>query len=159
MEQLYRVVVPLRVLLGLAFAASVVAQLAIAPGTLAHMAQESPDDAHLRWPILVVSVLTLACVEAVIVCTWRLLTMVRDDRIFSERAFVWVDAILAAIAAAWVLLLGAFVYATPQLDDPGLPVLLMFMLLALAVLGLLMVVMRALLRQATTLRADMEAVI
>jgi hypothetical protein len=72
---------------------------------------------------------------------------------------VWVDAILAAIAAAWVLLLGAFVYATPQLDDPGLPVLLMFMLLALAVLGLLMVVMRALLRQATTLRADMEAVI
>jgi len=143
----------------LAFAASVLAQVAIAPGTLAHMARESPDDAHLRWPMLIAAVLALLCVEVVVVCTWRLLTMVRDDRIFSERAFVWVDAIVAAIAAAWVLLLGAFVYATPQLDDPGLPVLLMLMLLALAVLGLLMVVMRALLRQATTLRTDMEAVI
>ena len=143
----------------MAFAASVLAQVAIAPGTLAHMARESPDDAHLRWPMLIAAVLALLCVEVVVVCTWRLLTMVRDDRIFSERAFVWVDAIVAAIAAAWVLLLGAFVYATPQLDDPGLPVLLMLMLLALAVLGLLMVVMRALLRQATTLRTDMEAVI
>jgi hypothetical protein len=38
-------------------------------------------------------------------------------------------------------------------------VLLTLMLLALAVFGLLMVVMRALLRRATTLRADMEAVI
>lgn len=44
-------------------------------------------------------------------------------------------------------------------DDPGLPLLLFLMLVGVAVLGLLMVVMRALLRQATTLRIDMEAVI
>ena len=44
-------------------------------------------------------------------------------------------------------------------DDPGVPILLMLMLVGGAVLGLLMVVMRALLRQATALRTDMEAVI
>ena len=37
--------------------------------------------------------------------------------------------------------------------------LLLLILVAGAVLGLLMVVMRALLRQATTLRTDMDAVI
>ena len=44
-------------------------------------------------------------------------------------------------------------------DDPVLPALLLLLLLVGAVLGLLMVIMRALLHQATTLRADMEAVI
>ena len=44
-------------------------------------------------------------------------------------------------------------------NDPGLPLLLFLMVIGVTVLGLLMVVMRALLRQATTLRTDMEAVI
>ena len=44
-------------------------------------------------------------------------------------------------------------------DDPGMPMLLFLVTVGITVLGLLMVVMRALLRQATTLRTDMEAVI
>ena len=54
---------------------------------------------------------------------------------------------------------GSFVFVAVRADDPGFPVLLMAVLLGGAVLGLLMVVLRALLRQATTLRTDMEAVI
>lgn len=64
-----------------------------------------------------------------------------------------------AIVAAWVVLLGVFVYVGLHADDPGLPMVLLLMLIGIAVLGLLMVMMRALLRQATTLRTDMEAVI
>ena len=44
-------------------------------------------------------------------------------------------------------------------DDPGMPMVLFLVTVGITVLGLLMVVMRALLRQATTLRSDMEAVI
>ena len=77
-----RVVVPLRILLALAFAALLLAQVAFLPALSGAMAEDSPELAYLRWPTLVV-----------------------------------------------------------------------------AVLGLLKVVMRALLRQATTLRTDMEAVI
>jgi CHASE1-domain containing sensor protein len=55
----------------------------------------------------------------------------------------------------WVLLF----YVGFNADDPGLPLLLFLMSVGVTVLGLLMVVMRALLRQATTLRTDMEAVI
>ncbi len=99
------------------------------------------------------------CVQVVIVSTWKLLTMVRRDRIFSEAALAWVDAIVWAIAAAWVLLLGLFFYLAINSGDPGLPLLLLLMLVGGAVLGLLILVMRALLLQATGLRTDMEAVI
>ena len=80
-------------------------------------------------------------------------------RAFSEASLAWVDAIVWAVVAAWVALLGVFLYFGLRADDPGLPLLLFLMVIGLAVLGLLMVVMRALLRQATTLRSDMDAVI
>ena len=107
----------------------------------------------------VLSVLELMCVQAVIVSTWKLLTMVTHDRIFSKGALAWVDAIVWAIAAAWVLLLGLFLYLAISSGDPGLPLLLLLMLVGGAVAGLLMLVMRALLLQATGLRTDMDAVI
>ena len=154
-----RVVGPLRVLLVLAFAAAVLAQVMMVPGTLAHMAAESPDMAYLRWPLLAVWEFWLVCVQVVIVCTWKLLTMVKHDRIFSEGSLAWVDAIVWAIAAAWVVLLGVSTYIALNADDPGLPMLLAFMVVGGAVLGLLMVVMRALLWQATELRTDMDAVV
>jgi ABC-type uncharacterized transport system permease subunit len=44
-------------------------------------------------------------------------------------------------------------------DDPGVPLLLILMLAAGAAVGLVVVVLRALLRQAADLRSDMEAVI
>lgn len=160
MQLVHRVVTLLRILLVLAFAALLVLQTLSLPGQFRYMAQQSPDLAYLRWPMLTVAVLELVCVQVVIVCTWRLLTMVEEDRIFTERSLVWVDAILWAIAAAWVLLLGASAYFVVAVaDDPGLPIILMVVLLAGAVVGLLMVVMRTLLRQATRLRTDMDAVI
>ncbi len=154
-----RAVVPLRVLLVVLFAILVGLQTFSLPGQFAHMAQESPELADLRWPLTGVTVFWVLCVQVVIVCTWRLLTLVTHDRIFSVASLVWVDAIVGAILAAWVVLLGVFLYVGVRADDPGTPILLFLMVIGLAVVGLLMVVMRALLRQATALRTDMEAVI
>jgi hypothetical protein len=154
-----RVVVPLRILLGSTFAVLVLLQVMSLPGQFAHMAEESPQDAYLRWPLTIWSILEVLCVQAVIVCTWRLLTMVEDGRIFSERSLAWVDGIVWAIGAGWLLLLGLWIYVGVNADDPGNPLALFVVVLVGAVLGLLMVVMRALLQQAIALRTDMEAVI
>jgi hypothetical protein len=159
MPSKHRAVGLLRILLVLLFAGLVAAQVAILPGTLASLADDEPDLAYLRWPALAFSIVELLCVQVVIVCTWKLLGMVRDDRIFSEAAFAWVNTIVWTMLVAWVLLLGAFGYVTAVVSGPGLPVLLFGMVLAGGVLMLLMVVMRALLRQATILRSDMDAVI
>ncbi|MEV0325238.1 DUF2975 domain-containing protein [Micromonospora echinospora] len=150
---------PLRVFLVVLFGILVMLQTFSLPGQFAHMAEESPDMAYLRWPMTAVAVFWVLCVQVVIVATWKLLTLVKHDRIFSDAALRWVDAIVWAIIAAWAVLVGVFLYVGFSASDPGLPLLLFLMVVGVAALGLLMVVMRALLRQATTLRTDMEAVI
>jgi hypothetical protein len=155
----HRAVAPLRIFLVLLFAVLVMFGTFSLPGQFAHMAKESPEHAYLRWPATAVTVFWVLCIQVVIVSTWKLLTMVETDNIFSSAALGWVDTIVWAIGAAWVVLLGVFLYVGFQAQDPGLPLLLFLLLIGVAVLGLLMVVMRALLRQATTLRTDLEAVI
>ena len=164
MTHLRRVVLPLRILLGIVFVALLAAQIWALPTLLPDLAEPSLEQSFMRWTMLAVSVLGLACVQVVIVCTWQLLTMVTQDRIFSAGSLPWVNGIVWAVAVGWLMLLGTFVCAYYFIidevsDDPVLPAVLLLLLLVGAVLGLLMVVMRALLRQATTLRADMEAVI
>ncbi|WP_445150737.1 DUF2975 domain-containing protein [Baekduia sp. Peel2402] len=155
----HRVVVALRAFLVVLFGVLVVFQTLSLPGQFAHMADEEPDLAYLRWPLTVVTVFWVVCVQVVIVAIWKLLGRVERDRIFSDASFAWVDAIVYAIAAGWVTLIGVFLYVGFTADDPGLPLLLFLLSVGVAVAGLLMVVMRALLRKATMLRTDMDAVI
>ncbi len=164
MTHLRRVVLPLQILLVIVFAALLAAQVWGVPALLPDLAEPTLEREFMRWTMLTVSVLGLVCVQVVIVSTWKLLTMVTDDRIFTTTALPWVNAIVRSTVVGWVMLLGAFVCSYYFIidevsDDPALPALLLLLLLVGAVLGLLMVVMRALLRQATTLRSDMEAVI
>ena len=159
MSREHGVVSLLRVFLVILFAVLVMLQTFSLPGQIRYMAQQSPEDAYLRWPLTAVAVFWVLCTQVVVVATWQLLTLVKRDRIFSDASFGWVNAILGAIAAAWVVLVAVFLYVGFRATDPGLPLLLFLLSVGVAVLGLLMVVMRALLRQATTLRTDMEAVI
>ena len=154
-----RAVAPLRVFLVLLFGILVLFQTLSLPGQFAYMARESPDLAYLRWPMTAVSVFWLLCVQVVIVATWKLLTLVKNDRIFTTASLVWVDTIVWAIAAAGVGLAGVLGYLLLTWDDPGLPLLVLLMSIGVAVLGLVVVVLRTLLRQATELRTDLEAVI
>lgn len=156
-----RVVLPLRVLLVLVFLGLLVAQVMSFPGEFIH----SPQDDPWRWPMLIFWELEALCVQVVIVCTWRLLTLVRRDRIFSAESLRWVDVIAWTVLAAWVLLVAMagsivlYIYFTPELRDPGPAAVLIGVTLIAAVFVLLVVVLRDLLRQATTLREDLEGVI
>ena len=159
MNLTHTVVGLLRVLLIMLFVASLVGQLLSVPGQFSDIGQEAPALAGLRWPLTVWGVLELLCVQVVIVCTWKLLSLVLADRIFTEAALRWVDGIVWAVGAAWAVLVGVLLFVGFNASDPGLPLLLFLLSVGVTVLGLLMVVMRALLRRASTLRADMEAVI
>ncbi len=150
---------PLRLFLVALFGVLVVLEVMSLPGQWAHMAEENPEHADLRWPLTAVSIFWVLCTQVVVVCIWRLLDLVRDDRIFTEASLRWVDAIVWAIGAGWTVLVGVFLVVGFNADDPGVPLLMFLIVVGGAVLGLLVVVMRALLRQATTLRTDMESVI
>ncbi|TPV52635.1 DUF2975 domain-containing protein [Pseudarthrobacter phenanthrenivorans] len=160
-----RLVLPLRVLLVMVFLGLLVAQVMSFPGEFLFTTEEGPGMDPWRWPLLLFFEFEALCLQVVIVCIWRLLTLIQRDRIFSTASLRWVDAIVWAFVAAWLLLAvmaGSFIaylYFTPELRDPGTPALLIGITLIGAVLVLLIVVMRDLLRQATSLRADMDGVI
>jgi hypothetical protein len=154
-----RAVALLRVFLVVLFGVLVVFQTLSLPGQFAHMARENPNDAPLRWPATVIAVFLVLCVQVVLVATWKLLTLVKNDTIFSKAAMGWVDAIVWAIGVAWAVLVGVLLWVGINADDPGMPMLMILVTTGVSVLGLLMVVMRALLRQATALRTDLDSVI
>ncbi|MGC5614755.1 DUF2975 domain-containing protein [Georgenia sp. Z1491] len=132
------------------------------PGWFAHDA--GPEDAHVRIPAQVVAVVVLVCIQVVVVCIWRLLTLVRRDQIFGHESRRWVDAVVVALAVAWVLVaslalyLCVLVYLGPE-RDPGFPMLMTGVVVLSALPVLLMVVMRGLLRQASDYRAELAEVI
>jgi Protein of unknown function (DUF2975) len=64
------------------------------PGQFAYMAQQDPQHAYLRWPAIVVTAFWVLCIQVVIVSTWKLLTLVKNDRIFTDAFLVWVNAIV-----------------------------------------------------------------
>jgi hypothetical protein len=159
MSRTSRLVVPLRVVLAAVLVALVATQVAVLPPVFARMAEQNPDLAGLRWPLLATTVVVLVCVEVVVVCAWRLLNLVHADRIFTAQALGWVDTILAAVGLAWVLVLVAGILVAAAAGPSGVAALLLVVVLVGAAVGLLMVVLRTLLVQATTLRTDLDGVI
>ena len=165
MTHLRRVVLPLRILLAIVFAALLAAQIWAVPALLPDLAEPTLERSFMRWTMGAVAVLGLLCVQAVIVCTWKLLTLVtrrpdlqRGRDAVGERHRAG-DRRRAGRCSSATFVCAYYFIIDEVSDDPVLPALLLLLLLVGAVLGLLMVIMRALLRQATTLRADMEAVI
>jgi hypothetical protein len=159
MTLVHRLVPLLQTALGLLFALLVMLQWFSFPGQFAHVAREEPDQAHLRWPLTFFVGVLILCIQVVVVCTWRLLSMVRQDVIFTATALRWVDVIIGALGTGWVLAAAGSLWAVWGADDPGTPLLLFVILLVGAAFALVVVVLRELLRQATTLRSELAAVI
>lgn len=159
MSHVFRVVVLLKAALAALFVILVFMQVVSLPGQFAHLAEENPENAELRWPLTAITIFWVLCAQVVIVAIWKLLGMVSADRIFSDSSMRWVDLIVWTLGAAWVVLAGVFLAVGFTADDPGGPILLALLTTAGAVFGLLMLVMRALLRQAIELRSDMDVVI
>jgi len=160
-----RVVTPLRILLVLAFAYSLVLLFLSIPGSLIADLDDATAPPRLVWPIAVAVELGVLGVLVIIVCTWKLLTMVKQDRIFTDASLRWVNIIVRTFVIGWAALcvlaayLSAVIYLTPELRDPGVPMMLFGAVLLGAVLVMLVAVLRALLRRATAMRQDLEEVI
>ena len=159
MRHVFRVVTLLKLALAALFVILVFMQVVSLPGQFAHLAEENPDRSELRWPLTAITIFWVLCAEIVIVAIWKLLDKVSADRIFSASSMLWVNLIVWTIGAAWIVLAGLFLAVGFTADDPGGPILLALLTTAGAVFGLLMLVMRALLRQATQLRDDLDVVI
>lgn len=152
-------VLALRALIAVLLAGLLLVQVVIVPLLMADL-DGSPESAHLRWPLGVIAVLGLATVEVALVCVWRLLALVRRGTVFSPAAFRWVDVIAGSAVGAWLLaIVLAFVLAPGEAVAPGVVLLVVLGGVAAAGVALLVLVLRALLVQATALRAELAEVV
>jgi len=149
-----------KALIAMLFVALLAIQFWVVPELAHGMAHLAPEFAHLEIPGIVLVGLLIVCVEAILVCLWRLLTMVARREIFAGRAFAWVDAIIVAIAAAVALVvIGSGMISTAQAGSP-----ITLILAVLAVIGgtcaaMVVAVMRSLLHRATALEREMAEVV
>lgn len=150
----------LRVLLVLALLAILALQVLVLPWLSGVMAAELPDEAFMRGPLLALAIAGLACVQAGLLCTIRLLGLTRRDEVFAPRSLRWVDGIIVALLAGSAVCLATLLYQSTAVGGPPAFSLLLIGGIAGGIgTALLMAVMRSLLVRATELRLEMEAVI
>lgn len=166
MNSLPRVLIPvLRLALALAFVGFTAVQLVVIPAVTIHDLASfdwSAKELAFALPLALIFLGLMACLQVIIVCTWKLLTLVRNEEIFSSANTRWVDGMVQAGYVGWFLLAGLAPYCfliAFKGDAPG-ALLMGFMLGLIATCALgVMVVLRELLRSATGLRADLDEVI
>jgi len=151
------VVNALRVVIALGLVGSVGVQAVMGP-LLAIDLEDAP--AGVRWPVVVILLLGIVVAQVVMVCVWRLLTLVRRGTVFSQDAFRFVDAVAVAIAvgAALFFALGT-VLAPGEGVAPGIVLLLGGAGGLTGGVALLVLVLRTLLAQAVALRTELDVVI
>lgn len=127
----------------------------------------------IRIPVLVIIFLGVLAGQVVVVCVWRLLTMVKRGTVFSTAAFRYVDVIMGAFTAAALLIFafaGVLAHRNRAYTADEVPpgIILVIGGLGMAALGvaLVVLVLRMLLAQAidrdteaNRMREELEEVI
>lgn len=135
-------------------------QIFIVPLVAAQSAWRFHEIAYLQVPGVIIGILFLVCVQVVLVCVWRLLSLVRADAIFTERAFGDVDLSLGSVAFATLLVAVALVTLTASgVMNGSITLLCVLGIVVGAGLSLLIIVMRGLLRKAAQLEHDLSEVV
>ncbi|GLW08683.1 transporter [Microtetraspora sp. NBRC 13810] len=147
----------LRVVLVALLAGSLFVQTVMIPLLAVDLEELDADFSYLRLPLLVIMVLGVVTIQVVLVCVWRLTTMVRRGTVFSHAAFRYVDVVIGAVVAAALLTFALAVVLTPgEAVAPGMVLLICGGALAVLGVALVVLVLRMLLAQAVA--RDVEAV-
>lgn len=142
----------LKAVIAVALAGSLVVQTVIVPSVWQDLSGEALWG---RIALVTIAVLGVVTLQVFGVCVWALLTRVRRGSIFAGSSFRFVDVIIGAVSAAAVLAWILAALLAPGPVAPGVVALIGGAGVVLAGMALLVVVMKALLRQA--IDRDVEA--
>jgi hypothetical protein len=149
-------VLALRIVLAMLLAGSLFVQAVIVP-LLAIDLEEAGAELARRIAIVVITLLLIVAVQVILVCVWRLLTMVRRGTVFSHAAFRYVDVVIGAASAAALLVFGIAVTLAPgEAVAPGIVLLVCGLAVMVAGVALIVLVLRMLLAQAVARDAEAD---
>lgn len=147
--------------LAMLFLGCLILQALFLPLLAAEAAREAPEVAYLRYPILIVAILTVCCIEVVIAATAVLLVKTRRRVIFRSDALRWVTVMSAASFVASGLCVATLAYLAlgPQVLPPPVMLVLVGTAVAAACVGLILVVLKSLLSAAVFLTDELAGVV
>lgn len=153
--------VPLLTLLAIVGLLVLALQVGALPVLAAEWVREMPEFGFLAVPLAVAAVGAGVCVQLALLVTGRLVEFVHRGRIFDRAALRWVDGLVLCAGLATAIVLLTFI-ALALVGTGGPPALSILMLVAIiggTTATLLLVVMKALLRQAVALDAELREVV
>ncbi|GAA2347267.1 DUF2975 domain-containing protein [Saccharopolyspora halophila] len=145
----------LRVVLVMLLGGSVFLQAVMVPLLAADLNELNAEHAWLKTPLLTIIVLGVVCCQVILVCVWRLVSMVRRATVFSHGAFRYVHVVIGALVCAAALVFAlACLLAPGEAVAPGVVLLICGVVVAILGMALIVLVLRMLLAQAVARDAE-----
>jgi hypothetical protein len=136
------------------------AAISMLPGFSADAAETLPEFAGLRTPLLTVAIVFSILGLAALATVALLVLRVYNGTVLTRPSLRWVDGLVAALAAAVVLIIVSFVLVSNgQAGSPFIALSQVMAALTLVALACVTLVLRALLRRAIALRAELDEVV
>lgn len=138
----------LKAVLAALFVLLVVLQTLSFPGGFRYDAQQHPEEAYLQWPLTIGMGSVMLAAEIVVVGIWKLLSLTQRRALLSADGLRWLTRITWCCGYAAALMTSLFIGIAVIADDPGAPMVLLFICLCVMTLTLFAYVMRGALAQA-----------
>lgn len=151
----------LKILITVLFVGGLLVQAVFIPVLAWSEAHASPEVSYLAIPYAALAIATVACVQAILVATWRLAGMVERGKIFDASALTWVTVMVrsAGVATALVALVAIDATFIEGLGPVTVPVVLMGGTAAAGACTLILIVMRGLLQTAVQHKVELDEVV
>ncbi len=143
----------LKLVLAIFFALSLMLQFLSFPGQFRYMAEQEPENAHLRWPLTALAFTMILAVQIIVVSIWKIVDALEKE-LGKETQLKSVNFAIGALSYFWLVIACGLVLLLSNADDPGLPVVVTVIETAVTAVGLLFLFYRRLLKRALNRTSD-----
>ncbi len=137
----------LKVVLSIFLALSLMLQFLSFPGQFRYMAEQEPENAHLRWPLTALAFTMILAVQIIVVSVWKIVDALERE-LGKKTQLKFVNYAIAALSYIWLVIASGLILLLLNADDPGLPVVITVVETAVTSVGLLFLFYRRLLKRA-----------
>jgi len=143
----------LKIVLAIFFALSLMLQFLSFPGQFRYMAEQEPENAHLRWPLTALAFTMILAVQIIVVSIWKIVDALEKE-LGKETQLKFVNYAIGALSYFWLVIACGLILLLSIADDPGLPVVVTVIETAVTAVGLLFLFYRRLLKRALNRTSD-----
>lgn len=143
----------LKLVLAIFLALSLMLQFFSFPGQFRYMAEQEPENAHLRWPLTALAFTMILAVQIIVVSVWKIVDALEKE-LGKVTQLRFVNYAIASLSYFWFVIACGLILLLSIADDPGLPVVVTVIETAVTAVGLLFLFYRRLLKRALNRTSD-----